>query len=79
MINDYIKTKVYLLKTLVDLTEFRTNVVVIDIDGEKHYVKALSQTDDGKYQWGSRTYNKLVKECERLYSGGILNVYINWD
>ena len=79
MLKDYIETKVYLLKNLVGNTEFRNGEVVIDIDGEKKYIKALSKLENNKYHWGSRTYNKLVKECERLYSGGILNVYIDWD
>ena len=79
MLKDYIETKVYLLKNLVGNTEFRNSEVVIDVDGDKKHVKALSRLENSKFHWGSRTYNKLVKECEKHYKeGAVLNVYIDW-
>jgi hypothetical protein len=78
MLKDYVETKVYLLKHLVGLAEFKKNDVVIETEDNIVHLKALSENKNGKFQWGSRTQKKILKECEKIFKGGVLNVYINW-
>lgn len=79
MYKDYMETKVNLLRHLVGLTEFRHNDVVIETKDDIVHIKALAETENGKFEWGSKTQNKILKECEKIYKGGVLNVYINWE
>lgn len=79
MYKDYMETKVNLLRHLVGLTEFRYNDVVIETKDDIVHLKALAETENGKFQWGLKTQNKILKECEKIFKGGVLNVYINWE
>ena len=79
MLKDYAETKVYLLKQLVGLAEFRKNDVVIETEDGIVHLKALAETENGKFQWGSKTQYNILKECEKIFKGGVLNVYINWQ
>lgn len=78
MLKDYAETKVYLLKQLVGLAEFRKNDVVIETEDDIVHLKALAETDNGKFQWGAQTQSKILKECEKIFKGGLLKVYVNW-